>query len=362
MIRLQRSLLPVRRLATRISAGTLAVAVFAIGILAVGVLIIARRTFDNLMVQSGETTARAQSMFDQSVAEVFGITVGVTVLVSTVLSVILARRLARPLDKVSQAARRIAAGDYAARVPRDGPAEVVSLADSFNHMASGLADQERIRRDFIVNAAHELRTPLTNLQGYLEAMRDGVLPPSRDHLTSLHEEVIRLVRLARSLDLLTEEESGQGAAEVVSLDIAQALRVAADLARPSFDAKAIQFETLFAGNLRARGQPDHLAQVLANLLQNAARYTPALGRVSLSAEAGRHEVLVAVTNSGDGIPPGDLPRVFERFYRVDKSRDTAHGGAGIGLAIVKQLVEADGGRVGVESQAGVTRFWFHLPA
>jgi signal transduction histidine kinase len=263
---------------------------------------------------------------------------------------------------MSKAAHRIAAGDYAAQVPRVGPAEVTSLADSFNQMALSLADQERVRRDFIVNAAHELRTPLTNLQGYLEGLRDGVIEPSREQFSSLHEEVDRLVRLARSLDSLAESGGGHARPDVTDVDLVQSLRAAAELARAAFDARGIAFEASIEPGLRVRGDTDRLAQVLANLLQNAARYTPREGHVCLSAERGRGGALVCVTNSGDGIPPADLPRVFERFYRVDKSRDSARGGAGIGLAIVKQLVEADGGEVGADSQPGTTRFWLRLPA
>jgi signal transduction histidine kinase len=353
---------PLARLATRVSLATLAVAFLAIGVLAVGVLIIARSSFDGLMVKSGVTATEAQAMFDHGVAEIFAIAMGVALLVSAVLSVVVAVRLAHPLDDMSQAARRIAGGDYRARVPRAGPAEVTSLSDSFNQMAVSLDDQERVRRDFIVNAAHELRTPLTNLQGYLEALRDGVIAPSREQFTSLNEEVERLARLAQSLDSLAENNGEYDRPAAVDVDLAQSLRTAAELARPAFDAKAIRFETSIAEGLRARGNPDRLAQVLSNLLQNAARYTPREGHVCLSAQPRDDEALVTVTNSGEGIPSGDLPRVFERFYRVDKSRDSARGGAGIGLAIVKQLVEADDGAVGADSQPGTTRFWFRLPA
>jgi two-component system sensor histidine kinase BaeS len=352
---------PLARLATRMSLSTLAVALLAIGVLAVGVLIVARSSFDGLMIKSGASAAEAQTMFDRGVAEIFGIAVVVAVIVSAVLSVLVALHLTRPLDDMADAARRIAAGDYGATVPRPGPAEIRSLSDSFNRMALSLADQERLRRDFIVNAAHELRTPLTNLQGYLEGLRDGVIAPSREQFTSLHEEVDRLVRLAQSLDSLAVGAGG-GTPAAVEVDLAQGLRAAADLAGPAFDSKAISFETRVQPGLRARAHPDHLAQVLSNLLQTAARYTPNDGHVCLSAESAQGGAVVCVTNSGDGIPPADLPRVFERFYRVEKSRDSTRGGAGIGLAIVRQLVEADGGEVGVESDAGATRFWFSLPS
>lgn len=350
------------RLATRIILGTLAVAFVAIGVLAVGVLVIARSTFDSLMIDSGISRTMAQEMFDHGVAEIFAVAMAAAAVVTAALSVVLALRLTRPLEDISKAAHRIAAGDYETRVPRSGPSEVTSLADSFNQMALSLADQERLRRDFIVNAAHELRTPLTNLQGYLEALRDGVIAPSREQFASLHEEVDRLSRLAQSLDSLADSAGEDERVETAELDVAQSVRSAAALTRPSFDAKGIDFELLVQQDLHARSNPDRLAQVLANLLQNAARYTPDQGQVRLTAERRGAEVEVSVTNTGGGIPPADLPRVFERFYRVEKSRDSARGGAGIGLAIVKQLVEADGGEVGADSVPGATRFWVRLPA
>jgi len=263
---------------------------------------------------------------------------------------------------MARAAERIAAGDYETRVPAAGPAELASLADSFNHMAVSLSEQERQRRDFIVNAAHELRTPLTNLQGYLEALRDGVIAPTPEQFGSLHEEAQRLVRLSRSLDALADNESGDRIAAYQDIDLPQAVRSAFEVARPAFDAKEIEVEVHVPEGLVARAEPDGLAQVLANLLQNASRYTPRGGRASIDAEGNRSRVLVSISNTGEGIPVDDLPHVFERFYRVDKSRDAARGGAGIGLAIVKQLVEAFGGRVGADSNGHSTRFWFSLPA
>ena len=138
--------------------------------------------------------------------------------------------------------------------------------------------------------------------------------------------------------------------------------MAVELALPSFERQRIVLAVRVPDGLAARANPDHLAQVLANLLQNAVRYTPERGEVTVSAETDDSEVVVTVSNTGDGIPSADLPHVFERFYRVEKSRDRARGGAGIGLAIVKQLVELGGGRVGVESAGGLTRVWFRVPA
>ena len=335
------------------------VAGIAIAVIAIGVLVVAQSTFERLMVEAGAPASVAHDMFDHAVTTVFLIAVVIAVGVSIALAALLASRLARPLRQMARAAERIAGGDYEARVSRTGPSELASLADSFNRMASSLAEHERERRDFIANAAHELRTPLTNLQGYLEALRDGVIAPTPEQFGSLQEEAQRLVRLSRSLDALADNERGDRV--VADFDLAQAVRSAYEVARPGFEAKDIAVEMAIPERLVARAEPDGVAQVLANLLQNASRYTPHGGSASIRASSSREHAVVSISNSGDGIPSDDLPHVFERFYRVEKSRDAARGGAGIGLAIVKQVIEAAGGKVGAESSEHNTRFWFSLP-
>ncbi|TMC81256.1 MAG: HAMP domain-containing protein [Chloroflexi bacterium] len=217
-----------RSLATGITLVSIAVAFIAIAIIVVGVLVVAQSTFNRLMIQAGTPAADAQAMFDHGVETIFLIAVLIAISVSVVLAVILAARLAMPLRRMTRAAERIAAGDYETRVPSAGPDELASLADSFNQMAASLAEQERERRDFIVNAAHELRTPLTNLQGYLEALRDGVIAPTPEQFGSLHEEAQRLVRLSRSLDALADNGHGDRTAVRQDIDLPQAVRSAFD--------------------------------------------------------------------------------------------------------------------------------------
>jgi signal transduction histidine kinase len=351
-----------RGIATRIALAALVSAGVGLAILAVGVTVVGAQSFKDLMEEAGVSADHAQRMYDQSVSTVVVAAVVVASLASVGLAVLMARMLARPLAEVGSAARRIAAGDYAARVPRAGPEELASLADSFNQMALALERQEQMRRDFIANAAHELRTPLTNLQGYLEALRDGVITADRATYESLWDEAERLVRLSRSLDALADGDAGGPRPAAVELDLAAAIRSALDLAQPTLERASLRLVLDVPPTLPARADPDDLAQVLGNLISNAARYTPPGGTVTVRAERRPSDLLISVANSGEGIPPDDLQRVFERFYRVEKSRDRARGGAGIGLAIVKQLVEAAGGQVGAESSDGVTRFWFSLPA
>jgi two-component system, OmpR family, sensor histidine kinase BaeS len=351
-----------RGIAGRIALAAIASAAVGLVILGVGVAVVGADVFTELMMKAGDSAEHAREMYDDSVTRVVIAATVVAVLASVGLAIVLARMLAKPLAEIGGAARRIADGDYAARVPREGPEEVASLADSFNQMAASLERQEEMRRDFIANAAHELRTPLTNLQGYLEALRDGVITADRATYESLHEEADRLVRLSRSLDALAEGDAGASPPHLVDLDLAMAIRSAMDLAAPSAERAGLRLESDMPTAVPARADPDRLAQVLANLLTNAVHYTPAGGSITVRAERRPGDVLVSVSNTGDGIPAEDLDRVFERFYRVEKSRDRARGGAGIGLAIVKQLVESFGGRVGAESRDGLTRFWFSVPA
>src|SRR3989442_6716777 len=350
-----------RSMAVRIALSSIAVTAAAVVVIVVGVLGFAARSFQQLMVGHGDTVADASAMFDQSVAGFFVLATVAGILGSIVLAILLARWLSAPLGRIGAAARRVAQGERDVRVPAQGPREVALLAHSFNQMAERLEEQERMRAEFIANAAHELRTPLTNLVGYLEALGDGVVAPTPETFASLREEADRLVRLARSLDALAVGDR-EVDAPFVELDLREAIEMAVELVLPQFERRGIAVSIQVPSGVVGRANPDHLAQVLANLLQNALRYAPSGGRVTITAEPGDRAATVTVTNTGDEIPAADLPHVFERFYRVDKSRDRTRGGAGIGLAIVKQLVELGGGSVGADSRGGLTRVWFRIPA
>lgn len=354
MTRLHRS-----GIGARIASAALLVALVTVAIVAAGVIGFGGAAFTDLMTAHGESADAAREMFEHSVVAVLLVAVAVAVVMAVVLAVVAGRWLSRPLRDASAAARRIAEGDYAARIPRPDTEELASLVDSFNQMGASLQEQERMRREFIANAAHELRTPLTNLKGYLEGLRDGVIGSDPETFESLWEETERLVRLSHSLDHL--EEDPAATAIRTEVDIGHAVRTAVALSRGPEAANGLAWELDLPDGLVVRTNPDHLAQVLANLLQNAVRYTPPSGTITVRAEQRPSDVLVSVLNTGATIEPGELPKVFERFYRVDRSRDRRSGGAGIGLAIVKQLVETGGGRVGAHSRDGRTTFWFSLP-
>jgi signal transduction histidine kinase len=343
----------------RIALAALVVAGLSLAIVALGVMRAGSDQFAALMAATGHSADEARRMFDTSVSLVVLVAAGVATAAAVAVAMVLARRIARPIERLAAIAARTAAGDLRTMAPDEGPAEVRALARAYNVLVDRLAEQEAIRREFVVNASHELRTPLTNLQGYLEALRDGVLPPDPATFDSLREEVDRLGRLAASLDLLAGGEPDRPLPSDV--DLAAAVRSAADLAAPSFQRRSISLAVAAPDRVLVHARADELAQVLSNLLQNAVRYTPAGGSARLELIEADGQAVVRVTNSGPAIPPADLPRIWERFYRVEKSRDRATGGAGIGLAIVKRLVEEAGGDVGATSDAGFTTFWFALP-
>ena len=345
----------------RIAIAAFTVAAVALVIVAVGVLKVGADEFAALMTAAGHTAEEAHLMFDQSVGLVLLAATVVAIVAAVVVATVLTRRIVRPIERLANVAAKTAEGDLVTTVPDEGPAEVRALANAYNVLVDRLAEQESVRREFVVNASHELRTPLTNLQGYLEALRDGVLPPDPATFDSLCEEVDRLGRLAASLDLLAGGAPDRGMPE--DLDLGAIVRTASEVATAAFQRRSVDVSlTIPDARIVVHARSDELVQVLSNLLQNAARYTPSGGSVGVAVAETDGEAMVRITNSGPAIPEADLPRVWERFYRVEKSRDRATGGAGIGLAIVKRLVEDAGGRVGATSEPGRTTFWFALRA
>ncbi|HET6781901.1 MAG TPA: ATP-binding protein [bacterium] len=277
------------------------------------------------------------------------------------LSVFLFRRVVDPVRKMEAMSARIAAGDYGARVTVRSADELGALAESLNQMADSLATLERLRKDLVANVAHELRTPLTNLRGYLEAIREGVAPASAEMIGSLHEDVMRLVRLVEALHALTLLDARLPKLQLEEVDLKVLLDRLVELYRAQFLSRGITVDKQLAAVGAVRVDSDLVAQAAQNLLDNALKYTPEGGRVDVGMSASDGSVRIAVSNTGDGIAPEDLPFIFERFYRSEKSRSRESGGAGIGLAIVKEVATVHGGRVGAKSVDGLTMVWFTLP-
>ena len=281
---------------------------------------------------------------------------------TTLLSFLLMKRTLSPLTQMTAVSRKIASGDYSDRVPTKSGDEVGQLASAFNHMAESLSRIEGLRKRLMIDVAHELRTPLTNLKGYLEALTDGMVPPSKETFELLQGETERLVRLVEDVLRLARADAAKENLQKTDVDLVDLLSQMLEAFRHLFQEKEIGVvASLPDRSVKVAADPDQIAQVVNNLLQNAWRYTPQKGSLKITLEPGPKEIRVAFQNTGGELEENDLPFVFERFYRGEKSRSRDHGGAGIGLAVVKELIEAHGGHVGAEHSRDETTFWFTLP-
>ena len=278
------------------------------------------------------------------------------------LSYLMTKRVLRPMSQMTRISQELAAGDFSNRVEIVSADEVGQLGIAFNRMADSLERLEALRKNMVTDIAHELRTPLTNLRGYFEALSDAVVPPSVETFRMLEQETLRLVDLVDDLQQLTKAESARAFLQRREFRVMTLVEQLLLLFNLRFQAKKIKVQIeVTPEDLVCTADFDKLLQALRNLLENALRYTPENGLVRITGRCGGSAVEIAVTNSGEGIAAADLPFVFERFFRADRSRSREHGGAGIGLAIVKQLVMAHGGQVGAESSKGLTRVWLKIP-
>ena len=274
-------------------------------------------------------------------------------ILTVVIGLLLTRRMVLPLAEVTAAAKEVADGDLSARVRVEGPDDLKILSDSFNQMADALERNDRERRDMLADIAHELRTPLTVLRGRLEGIQDGVYPADEAHIVPALEEAYLLERLVDDLRLLTLAESRQLPFEKKELDLNDLALHVISLFQAQAEENQIQLSLESAAeNPRALLDPQRTEQVIGNLVSNALRYVPEGGRVWIEVREEGESVSVSVNDNGPGVPDEELPHIFSRFWRGDKSRTRGSGGAGLGLAIARQLVEAQGGRISASNLLG----------
>lgn len=318
--------------------------------------------FSALMEQYNIDPAETHQMFLDAIYRYLIQASLIALALAVVLSFLLTRRVLRPLSEMADVTRRLAAGDYSARVAVGSKDEVGELGVAFNRMADSLERVERLRKTMVSNIAHELRTPLTNVRGYLEGMADEVVPPSKETFGLVESEILRLVRLVEDLQQLTKAEAAQAYLRREAVNLPALVAEVLQFSAHHFESRGIAVETAFEdGTEQVQGDRDRLAQVLRNLTDNAWQYTPEGGSLRISGERGPEGLRLTFANSGGGMSETDLAAIFERFYRAEKSRSRESGGAGIGLSIVKELIEAHGGTVGADSDARETRVWFTLP-
>ena len=287
----------------------------------------------------------------------------VAVVIAVLLTFILSRRILAPVKALTDAAGRFGKGDFSQRVHSKDKGEVGELANSFNSMADNLEHTEQLRRNMVADVAHELRTPLSNLRGYLEAIDDGMIKPERDTMHLLNEETATLSRLIEDLQELSLADADELKLVFREEKINRLIEDSVIAIKTKAGEKGLTISTDLPADL-----PDihvdayRIKQVLRNLLENAVAHTGQGGSIGISACYENSKVKISIKDTGEGIPQEDLPNIFERFYRVDRSRTRATGGSGLGLTIAKRLVEAHNGDIDVSSELGKgTTFTITLP-
>lgn len=343
-----------RSLRARLLAALLVVAAAALGTVAVAVLLVGPGYFAEAMGHMpgdpmGEAMGEAtQVAFEDAMRQALLAATIIAVATATVVSLAVAARIARPISALAVAARRVAGGHYAERVPDSEPGELGELAESFNDMAESLESTERRRVQLVGDVAHELRTPLTTIDGYLEGLEDGVIEARPETWRLLRTETARLTRMVSDLSELWRAEARQLPLEIEQVDASGMAREVAERFMPQAQARGIAVEVR-STPAAALADRDRLAQIVSNYLSNALRHAPDRSRVVIEVAERGANVRLFVADEGPGLTPEQLEAVFERFYRVDPARSRVAGGAGIGLAISRALAEAMGGQAWAES-------------
>lgn len=366
---MRRPTLP-RSLTAKLLAAQLAVIVVGSATLAFVALLLGPTLYHrHIRMALGYVPPTVLHHLDQAFGEslVLSLALGIAAATATAAAVswLVSTRIARPVHVLAGAAHQISHGDYQARVNVSGDDELTVLARAFNEMAGSLASAEERRRRLLSDVAHELRTPLATIHAYLEGLADGVVEPRPETWQLLRGETSRLGRLSEDISRVSRAEEHQLDLRLEHARPQQLLETAAHAAAPNFADKGVEL----------RVEPDHgapelavdrdrIAEVLANLLENALRHTAAGGSVTLCATREEDAALLTVSDSGDGLDPNELERIFERFYRTDSARSRDRGGSGIGLTISRALVEAHGGELWAESSGPGTgtRLVCRLPA
>jgi signal transduction histidine kinase len=273
-------------------------------------------------------------------------------LLAVVIGAIMAYQITHPLRELRQAAAEIASGNLGKRVQIRGEDEVAELARSFNEMAEALQQQEEKRRQLLADIAHELRTPLSVMRGHLEALLDGLYPLDSEHLTPVYNETLLLQRLVEDLRTISLAEAGKLPLEKTQFDLTELIKEILEMAEAVANEKGLNLQCFVEEHLPIYADRQRIGQVIHNILSNAFNFTPEGGVVTIRARKVDSKVEIAISDTGPGIPPEDLPHIFDRFWRKEPSRSRATGGSGLGLSIAKELVEAHGGTIEVQSTVG----------
>jgi two-component system, OmpR family, sensor histidine kinase BaeS len=308
-----------------------------------------------LKVYSSKNLVNGESEFLHQFHKYIFFAVLIMIFIAALASFLLAKWLTKGIREMKETARKWQAHHLDVRIPpQKMPEEMEQLAKTFNELAESLSYQESLRKQFTSDLAHELRTPLATLRSQLEAFLDGVFEPTNERLAQSHGELMRLVRLVNEMEKLMAAENPQIQLQKRWIDVNQTMDGIREQYQPLFYEKGISLSvSMPEDRIDIEVDLDRFKQIFANLLNNALKYTPEGGEVSIHVNRNEQGVLFTIADTGIGISKEHLPHVFERFYRGDKSRDRKTGGIGIGLSIVKALVQAHKGQIKIESEQGI---------
>lgn len=323
---------------------------------------------------SGTSLPKQMDLFanyQASVTEAISLAAAAALIAAILASYLVSRQVVGPVQKMMVMSQRIADGEYKERLKLSGNVqsnqldELDTLALTFNQMADRLEKTETMRRQLIGDVSHELRTPLAAIKGYMEGLEDGVLPATPETYQQVYSEADRLQRLVNDLQELSRVEAGAYQLNLESISPVSLIETVIKHLARQFEEKGIRIEEKLDENLPdVAADPDRILQVLTNLVGNALQYSPPGGKVIITATQEKSEIFISIADTGIGINPDQLPLIFNRFYRTDKSRTRASGGSGIGLTIAQALVKAHHGRIWAESpgEGKGSTFTFTLPA
>lgn len=309
-------------------------------------------------------SAAGLTTFLSDIFQMFVISATLVMLFSFIIIYFITSNLVRPLQEMLTATQSFSHGDFSVRVPVEGDDEVAMLASAFNSMASSLAIMEQSHRSFTANVSHELKTPMTTIGGFIDGILDGTIPPhrQREYLQIVSSEVQRLSRLVRSMLSISRIEAGEMQIVPTAVEITDIITRTLFIFEKSLEEKNIRIEGLEAQKHLVQADADLIHQVVYNLIDNAVKFVNSGGLLEIAYHEEGGKTSISIKNSGEGISPEEISRLFDRFYKTDKSRSLDKNGVGLGLYIVKTLINLQGGEIFVRSQQGhYTQFTFSLP-